>query len=90
MSDKEKIFFEVLYKKYNKMFLDKSELAQELGVSERTVIRILLEDCGVGLPETEKIGRKTVFPLATVVSYMSSHLGKGLKMGSRRKSRHMN
>ena len=56
-----------LQKKYNKLGLSRTELAQELGVSLATFDRMLAK--GESLPAYTKLGRKYIFLLTDIASF---------------------
>ena len=56
-----------LQKKYNKLGLSRTELAQELGVSLATLDRMLAK--GESLPAYTKLGRQYLFLLTDIASF---------------------
>ncbi|OCL99559.1 hypothetical protein AAX29_00600 [Aliarcobacter thereius] len=67
------LIFITLYQKYNKMMLSKKEVANELGISLRTLNRRMEEKAA--LPSYTKNGGIFLFPLESVSKYISA-LGK--------------
>lgn len=63
----EKDIFDTLYFKYKKLFLNKSEISEELGFSESTLNRKLKQK--EALPSFVKEGGKYLFPLLGLVKY---------------------
>lgn len=64
----EKEIFNTLYTKYNKLFLTKNEVSQELGISETTLNRRIKKK--EALPNFEKDGGKYLFPIIEIVKYL--------------------
>ena len=56
-----------LQKKYNKLGLSRTELAQELGISLATLDRMLAS--GDALPEYTKLGRQYLFLLTDIADF---------------------
>ncbi|WP_151950319.1 helix-turn-helix domain-containing protein [Aliarcobacter butzleri] len=67
------LIFITLYRKYNKMMLSKKEVANELGISLRTLNRRIEEKAA--LPSYTKNGGIYLFPLENVAKYITA-LGK--------------
>lgn len=63
-------YFELLYKKYNKLMITKTELANELGMSEPTLNRRLYS--GELLIAYSRIGQKYTFSLKSVCEYLEA------------------
>ena len=58
----EKEFFDILYSKYQKLFLNKEEISFELGISQSTLNRKIKSQ--EALPTFEKEGGKYLFSLS--------------------------
>jgi predicted DNA-binding transcriptional regulator AlpA len=65
--------FQALIKKYGRTVISKSEMAQELGVSNSTLDLYIAK--GTGLPNYKKLGKaknaKVVFNLVDVADYLT-------------------
>lgn len=70
--------YKYLLNKYNKMTLNKEELAYELGVSVSSINNAIVQ--GKGIPEYAKLGKaansRVVFSLHAIAIYMSNHTVK--------------
>ncbi len=67
MSSEEKIVFEILYKKHNKMALSKKEMSQESGLSISTLDR--LRKNGLGCSYIKKAQGDIFYPLNELAKY---------------------
>ena len=67
MSSEEKIVFEILYKKHNKMALSKKEMSQESGLSISTLDR--LRKNGLGCSYLKKGQGDIFYPLSELAKY---------------------
>lgn len=67
------LIFITLYQKYNKMMLSKKEVANELGISLRTLNRRIEEKSA--LPSYSKNGGLILFPIENLAKYITA-LGK--------------
>jgi len=77
--DKIKTLREELFKRYNKLVLNKRELAQEMGVSLSFIDKSLAR--GYGIPNYIKLGHasngKVMFNMVDVANYLSSTMKMG-------------
>ena len=69
MTAEEKIVFETLYKKYNKLALSKCEYARECGLSMSTLDRLRGQGLGCGYKK-ERRG-DILYPLTEIAKYYS-------------------
>ena len=63
----EKEFFDILYSKYQKLFLNKEEICKELNISQATLNRRLKAQ--EALPAYEKDGGKYLFSIMGLAQY---------------------
>ena len=72
-NDIEKNLFEYLQKKYKRLVISKTEMAEELGISNSTLDLYIAK--GTGLPNYKKLGKaknaKVVFNLLDVADFLS-------------------
>ena len=65
--------YQELKERYNKSFINKTELAHELSCSVSAINNYIVKGCGV--PEYIKVGKAknapVLFPIASVASYLS-------------------
>lgn len=63
---------QLLYQKYNKLVLDKKELAKELGISEMSINRRIMENDLSALPEFKRFGGngRYIFPISAVAKFL--------------------
>lgn len=70
--------YKYLLNKYNKMVLNKEELAYELGVSVSSINNCIVK--GSGIPEYSKLGNaanaRVVFSLPAIAKYISNSTKK--------------
>ena len=63
-------YFEILYKKHNKLLITKKELSQELGISEATLNRRLYG--GEITIAYNKLGNMYLFSIKSLAEYMEA------------------
>ena len=68
-------YYQFLMKKYNKLVLNATEVAIELGITRRKVVESCTA-CSASVPSFKRVGREYKFPINEVAYFLSHNLVK--------------
>jgi len=64
-------YFNILYTKYNKTTMTRKEVAEELGISTRTIDRMIKEN-DLPIASVKPNGGKIIFPIKSFAQYLEA------------------